>query len=95
MSSQPSLRTSVEGVSRPLLVRLSRLPRPVILIVTLGLVVVGMLAPLPVAVPALVVIFVFVSWIAYLSWPVVGGGGRFARVAMLAMLVILAWLRFS
>ena len=65
-----------------------------ILIGTLGLVVVGMLAPLPVAVPALVLVFGFVAWIAYLSWPVVTTGGKFARILMLTMIIGLAWLRF-
>ena len=59
--SSPTLRTRVEGVSRPLLVRLSSLPRPAVLIGTLALVVVGLLAPLPVALPALVVVFAFVA----------------------------------
>jgi hypothetical protein len=88
-----ALRRQVEGVSRPILVRLSALPRPVVLIGTLGLVVIGMLAPLPVALVALAIVFLFVAWIGYLSWPVVGTGGRFARIAMLALVLVLAWLR--
>lgn len=88
-----TLRSRVEGISRPLLVRLTSLPRPVILIGTLALVVVGMLAPLPVAVPALALVFVFVAWIGYLSWPVVSTGGRFARILMLTMIIGLGWLR--
>ena len=94
VSNQPSVRTQIEGVSRPLLVRLSRLPRPLILIGTLALVVIGMLAPLPVALVALAVVFAFVVWIAYLSWPVVGTGGRVARMAMPVLICLLAWLRF-
>lgn len=88
-----TLRSRVEGVSRPLLRRLTSLPRPVILIGTLALVVVGMLAPLPVALPALAMVFVFVAWIGYLSWPVVTTGGRFARVVMLTLIIGMAWLR--
>ena len=93
-SRSPTLRARVEGFSRPLLRRLNALPRPAILIGTLVLVVLGMLAPLPVALPALVIVFAFVVWIAYLSWPVVSTGGKVARLAMLALIVVLAATRF-
>ncbi len=92
-TNQPSVRSRVEGVSRPILVRLSSLPRPTVLIGTLALVVVGMLAPLVVALPALALVFVFVAWIAYLSWPVTTVSGKFARLAMLALVGVLVWLR--
>lgn len=93
-TNQPTLRTRVEKVSRPLLVRMSRLPRPVVLIATLALVAVGMLAPLPLALVALALVFAFVAWVAYLSWPVVTNSGRLARLVMLMLIVALAWLRF-
>lgn len=93
-ATDPTLRTRVEGVSRPWLVRLSALPRPAILIGTLALVVIGLLAPLPVGIPALALVFAFVAWIAYLSWPVVNTGGRMTRLTMLALIVIIAVLRF-
>lgn len=91
MPDQPTtLRKRVETVSRPWLLRLSSLPRPVVLIGTLALVVLGFLAPLPVALPALIFVFAFVAWIAYLSWPAVTAGGKVARIAMLGLIVLLA-----
>ena len=36
------------------------------------------------------VVWFFVAWIAYLSWPVVGTGGRLLRVFMLMLLAGLA-----
>lgn len=53
----------------------------------LGLMVVGMLAPLWVAVPALVVIAAFVSWLAVLSWPVLDHRGKLLRCLLLGLLV--------
>lgn len=95
MPDQPTtLRKRVETVSRPWLLRLSSLPRPVVLIGTLALVVIGFLAPLPAALPALIVVFAFVAWIAYLSWPAVTAGGKVARIAMLGLIVLLAATRF-
>lgn len=73
--------------------RLTRLPRPVILIGTIGLVAVGMLAPVPIALIALALVFAFIAWIAYLSWPAVSGGGRMTRMAMLTLIIGMAWLR--
>ena len=35
---------------------------------------------------ALAVVWLFVAWIAYLSWPVVGTGGRVLRLFMLLLL---------
>lgn len=80
-------RTQVEQVSRPLLVRLHALPRPVVPIATLVLVAVGALAPTPVALVALAIVFCFVAWIAYLSWPAVPTSGRVLRVVMLALII--------
>ncbi|GGT14219.1 DUF6703 family protein [Nonomuraea spiralis] len=44
---------------------------------------------------AALAVLVFVGWLAYLSWPSLGLGGRLLRVAMLVFLVILAADRFG
>lgn len=88
-----TFRHQVESVSRPLLVRLHQQPRLVVPIVTVVLVVVGVLAPVPVALVSLAVIFVFIAWIGYISWPAVPVGGRLMRIAMLALVVVLAGTR--
>ena len=92
-ADSPSLRTSVEQTSRPLLVRLHTLPRPLIPLGTVVLVAVGVLAPPAVGLVALAVVALFVAWIAYLSWPAVGAGGRAVRVAMVALVVVLGLTR--
>ena len=88
------LRTQVERVSRPALIRLQRVPKLLVPLGTVALVLVGVLAPLPVGLTALTVVWLFVAWIAYLSWPVVGTGGRVLRVFMLLLLAGLAATRF-
>jgi hypothetical protein len=92
-SDEITLRSRVEGFSRPLLVRLTALPRPAVLVGTLVLVVVGLLAPLVVALPALILLLVFVGWIGYLSWPAVSTGGKLARLLMPALIVTMIVLR--
>jgi hypothetical protein len=89
-----TLRSQVEATSRPLLARLHALPRLLIPLGTLLLVVVGAFAPAPVASVAFAVLFCFIAWIAYLSWPAVPVSGRLMRLAMLALIVVLAALRF-
>ncbi len=64
-------RKQVEDASRPLLVRLSAMPRLVVPLGTLVLVALGLFAPLSIALPALALVFFFFAWIAFLSWPVV------------------------
>ncbi|WP_152360474.1 DUF6703 family protein [Microlunatus speluncae] len=88
-TSQPSLRQSMERISRPALVRLTALPRLVVPLVTLALVAVGAFAPLPIAIPAFVLVFLFIAWISYLSWPAVTTSGKIIRAIMLVLIIIL------
>jgi len=37
----------------------------------------------------------FVGWLAYMSWPSLGAGGRLLRVALLTFLILLAADRFG
>jgi len=100
MSSAPtsrpdSLRTWIERTSRPLLAQLHALPRLLTPAATLVLIALGAFAPAPLALVAFVILFLFISWIAYLSWPIVPTSGRLMRLAMLLLIVVLAVLRFQ
>jgi hypothetical protein len=88
------LRTRLEVVSRPLLVRLTALPRAVVPLATVVLFAVAVLAPPPVALVALVLIGLFVLWLTVLAWPAVGVGGRLMRVAAVGLVVVLGLTRF-
>jgi hypothetical protein len=99
MSSTPTsrpdpLRARVETVSRPVLARLHALPRLLVPVSTLVLIAVGAFAPAPVSLLAFALLFLFVAWIAYLSWPVVPASGRVMRLAMLLLIVVLAVVRY-
>ncbi len=89
-----SLRARVEAASRPVLQRLHAMPQMVVPLITIVLIAVGVLAPLPVGLIALALVLLFVGWIAYLSWPVASTGGRIWRVLILALLVALGAIRF-
>jgi hypothetical protein len=53
----------------------------------LVLMLVGLTAPLPFALPALAIAAAFVAWLAYLSWPVLSSGGRLLRITMICLVV--------
>lgn len=76
------MRAGIAERSRARLVRLSQLPPLVVPAVMLVLMLVGLLAPLYAAIPALLVIAAFVIWLAYISWPVLDSGGRTLRIVM-------------
>jgi hypothetical protein len=89
-----SLRARVEAASRPVLQRLHAMPQMMVPLVTIVLLAVGVLAPLPVGLVALALVLLFVAWIAYLSWPVASTGGRIWRVLILVLIVALGVTRF-
>jgi hypothetical protein len=91
----PTLRQRVETVSRPLLVRLTNLPRLLIPLGTVLLIGLAMLAPLPVGLAALAVVALFILWIAYLAWPAITAGGRVARLVVLALVLLVAVARIT
>jgi hypothetical protein len=90
-----SLRARIEKVSRPILVRLHAMPQMLVPLITIVLLAVGVLAPLPIGLVALAVVLLFVGWIAYLSWPVAGVGGRIWRILIVVLIVALAVVRFQ
>jgi hypothetical protein len=53
----------------------------------LVLMLVGLSAPLALALPALAIVAAFVGWLAYLSWPVLSSGGRLLRIVMVGLVV--------
>jgi hypothetical protein len=62
-------------------------------VLSLVLLVGGLAAPLPVAVPLLLVLLAVVGWLTYLSWPAVQGGGRVVRVATVGLVGLAVVLR--
>jgi len=84
----PGLRGAVERRSAPVLTWLSSRPKLLLPLACLVLLVGGAAAPLPVAVPMLVLLLLVVGWLTYLSWPVLSRGGRTIRVATVALIAL-------
>jgi hypothetical protein len=90
-----SVRAAVENVSRPLLIRLSRLPRMVPFLVMLALVVAGLFVS---GVGGFVLIMLgvaFLAWLLYLGWPQLAMPERLLRLAVIALAVGMAVIQLS
>ena len=69
--------------------RLSRLPRLVPFAILLTLLVVGVLIHGPVGFLLMAVATIFIAWVLYLSWPLLGSSERIMRVAVLLLAVVM------
>jgi hypothetical protein len=98
MSNSPDaspMRAKIERASAPLIVMLHRLPRAAVGLSVLILFALGIALPAVAGVFFLGIAFVGLSWLAYLSWPVVPTQAKVLRVVTLAALVGVAIWRLS
>ena len=85
-------RQAVERFSARPLVFLTQIPRWVLLVIVLGLLISGFAVPGWIGAIALLLVAIFLGWLAYLSWPSLNATGRSGRVvAVVCMLVIVVW----
>ncbi len=85
-----TLRQRIDQASLPLMTRLSRLPKLLPFAILLTLLVVGVLIQGPVGFLLMAVATIFIAWVLYLSWPVLGSSERIMRVAVLLLAVVMA-----
>lgn len=81
------MRSAVERASRPVLLRLTALPRAVPFLTLLALLVVGLLVGGGVGAGATALVTVFVGWLMYLSWPRLTTAERLGRLAVFAVAI--------
>jgi hypothetical protein len=90
MSTNPTGRQAAERRSRLPLAYLRQLPPWTIPVLSAALLVAGLAIKGPGGAAAIVLLLVFLGWLAYLSWPRLGLAGRLLRVIILAGGVALA-----
>jgi hypothetical protein len=86
-------RRRLEDRSRPLLLRLTALPKPAVPIATIALLTIGVLAPPVIGLVALCLVALFIAWLTFLAWPAVSVGGRLIRLLMVGLVLVLAFTR--
>lgn len=94
-TTAPGLRGEVERRSGPALLWLSSRPRLLLPLASLALLVGGLAAPLPLALPMLALLLAVVGWLTYLSWPAIQGGARVVRVATVGLVALAGLLRLA
>ncbi|TDU87427.1 hypothetical protein EV138_0950 [Kribbella voronezhensis] len=96
-SSQPvsPLRARITKASYPVVARLHGMPKLTLPGITLVLALIGVFAPLPVGVPALLLLALLLCWLGFLSWPVVTTGQRAIRIFSVLVIVLFAVKRIA
>ncbi|MEV0149181.1 MULTISPECIES: DUF6703 family protein [unclassified Nonomuraea] len=90
------LRRTVEARSAvPMTYLFTQVPRWVAPAALVILLLAGFAVANPLGGVAVLPVIVFVGWLAYLSWPSLGIGGKLMRVVVLTFLVLLAATRFG
>ncbi len=101
MSSTPSsqpvspLRARITKASYPIVAKLHAMPKLTLPGITLVLALIGVLAPLSVGVPSLILLAVLLAWLGFLSWPVVSSGARAMRVFSVLVILLFAVSRIA
>ncbi|WP_347354470.1 DUF6703 family protein [Intrasporangium sp.] len=85
-----SFRSRLEHASVPWVGRVNRLPRPVPLLVLVGLLAVGAFAPVPWGGIAFLAIALFVGWLLFLTWQRLKQPERLMRLSVLVLVVAVA-----
>lgn len=95
--STPSspLRQRITKISYPYVAKLHAAPKLTLPGITLVLALVGVFAPVPVGVPALVLLALLLGWLAFLSWPAVTNGPRFLRIFSILVILLFAVSRIA
>ncbi len=100
MSSQGSqpvspLRQRITKFSYPYIARLHSMPKLTLPGITLVLALAGVFGPVALAVPALIVLALMLSWLGFLSWPVVTTGARLIRIFSILVVLLFAVSRIA
>ena len=90
MSTNPTGREAAERRSAVPLTYLRQLPPWTIPVLSAALLVAGLAIKGPVGAAAIVLLLIFLGWLAYVSWPQLSPAGRLLRVIILAGGVALA-----
>jgi hypothetical protein len=85
-------RQAVERFSARPLFFLAHLPKWVPMVAALGLLITGFVIPGLIGAAALLLVTIFLGWLAYMSWPRINTSGRVVRVVgMACMAAIVVW----
>ncbi len=82
-----SIRKRVEVASAPLLLRLHTMPRFLVPLLLVSSLLLGFMTTGIISYLALLFVALFVTWLLFLSWPLLEPGARLLRSAVVVMLL--------
>jgi hypothetical protein len=85
-----TLRHRIDQASLPLMTKLSRLPKLLPFAILLALLVAGVLIGGPLGFVLMLLAAIFIAWVLYLSWPLLGSTERIMRLAVLMLAAVMA-----
>lgn len=94
VADDPNL-TPFQRFSAPLLVQLSRVPKWLLLVVVLGLTAGGLLLENAIGGLLLLLLALFLAWLAVLGWPGLSPLARLLRLLVVGMVLYVAFTRFQ
>lgn len=89
------MRQRITKFSYPYVAWLHGMPKLTLPGITLVLALVGVFGPVPAAVPALILLALLLSWLGFLSWPVVTTGARLVRIFSILVILLFAVSRIA
>jgi len=95
-ANQPaSMRPQLEKASMPVLMRLTRVPRWLLVVGLALCLFLGLVLPIAwIGGILLLVVAFFLGWLLALSWPVLNGQSKFLRTLIVIVVIVLALFKF-
>ena len=95
-ANQPaSMRPQLEKASMPVLMRLTRVPRWLLVVGLALCLFLGLVLPISwIGGILLLVVAFFLGWLLALSWPVLNGQSKFLRTLIVIVVILLALFKF-
>lgn len=84
------LRRKIEILSTPALLKINDLPRSTVPLAILAFLLVGLFVPGIVGGFFILMVGLFVGWLLYLSWPLLGASSRLLRLGVVALILVAA-----
>jgi hypothetical protein len=93
--ARSAFRRRLEMLSAPVLIRMNVMPKWFVPLVLAAFLIGGLVIPSRLSGLLLLVVAAFLGWLVAISWPLVKPRGRLLRVAVVALVVVVAVFRFT
>jgi 4-hydroxybenzoate polyprenyltransferase len=89
------MRKKIEVLSTPILLRINTWPRFIVPVLILSFLLIGLFIPGSVGGFFILIVGLFVGWLLYLSWPLLGSRARLIRLGVVALILFSAYVQIT